>query len=151
MRVLLTYATKYGSTAEVAQRIGEILASKGMEVKVADIKERPEVEGFDAAIVGAPVMMGSLLHRAPRFVKKHLKVLQDIPFACFALGGTLAEDTEENRVIMLDKLKKITEVVTPIDIGLFGGKYKDEDYRDWQKITAWAEGLAKKFKSKEKR
>lgn len=147
MKVLIAYTTKKGSTREVAERIGEVLESKGMEVKVADIKEKPEVEGYDAAIVGAPIMMGSLLHRAPRFVKKHLNYLADKPFACFALGGTLAEDTEENRAIMLEKLKKITDKIVPVDIGLFGGRYdENRDYRDWQKITAWAEGLAAKLK-----
>lgn len=147
MKVLIAYTTKKGSTREVAEKIGEVLQSKGMEVKVADIKDKPEVEGFDAAVVGAPIMMGSLLHRAPRFVKKHLKILKDIPLACFALGGTLAEDTEENRAIMLEKLTRITDKITPVDIGLFGGKYDVErDYRDWNKITSWAERLAAKFK-----
>jgi menaquinone-dependent protoporphyrinogen oxidase len=147
MKVLIAYATKKGSTREVAEKIGEVLQSKGIEVRVADIKDKPEVEGFDAAVVGAPIMMGSILHRAPRFVKKHLKILNDIPFACFTLGGTLAEDTEENRAIMLKKLAKITDKIKPVDIGLFGGRYDEErDYRDWNKITSWAERLAAKFK-----
>jgi menaquinone-dependent protoporphyrinogen oxidase len=147
VKVLIAYTTKKGSTREVAERIGEVLQAKGIEVKVADIKDKPKVEGYDAAIVGAPIMMGSLLHRAPKFVKKHLAYLQDKPFACFALGGTLAEDTEENRAIMLKKLAKITDKIKPVDIGLFGGRYDDErDYRDWDKIKAWAEGLAGKLK-----
>lgn len=147
MKVLIAYTTKKGSTREVAQKIGEVLKSKGMNVSVADIKDKPNVEGFDATIVGAPIMMGNLLHRAPDFVKKHLKVFKDKPFACFALGGTLKEDTEENRAIMLKKLAKVTDKITPFDIGLFGGKYSDDkDWRDWNKITAWAEELSKKLK-----
>ncbi|MBN2379942.1 hypothetical protein JXM67_09105 [candidate division WOR-3 bacterium] len=147
MKVLIAHTTKKGSTREVAEKIGEVLKSKGMEVTVADIKDKPKPDGFDAVVVGAPVMMGSLLHRAPDFVKKHLKILKEITFACFALGGTLKEDTEENRTIMLEKLTKITDKITPVDIGLFGGRYeKKGDYRDWNKIQAWAEGLAKKFK-----
>ena len=147
MKVLIAYTTKKGSTREVAEKIGEVLESKKMEVLVRDIKEKPSPEGFDAAVVGAPIMMGSLLHRAPTFVARHLKILKEKPFACFALGGTLKEDTEENRAIMLKKLTKITDKITPVDIGLFGGKYeKKDDYRDWQKITAWAEGLVKKLK-----
>jgi menaquinone-dependent protoporphyrinogen oxidase len=97
MKVLIAYTTKKGSTREVAEKIGRVLESRGMEVKVADIKDKPKPEGFDAAVVGAPVMMGNILHRAPRFVKKHLDYLKDRPFACFALGGTLAEDNGQDQ------------------------------------------------------
>ncbi len=147
MKVLIAYTTKKGSTREVAERIGDVLKSRGMDAIVADIKDKPGVDGLDATIVGAPVMMGSLLHRAPDFVNKHLKSLKDKPFACFALGGTMKEDTEENRAIMLNKLSKITDKIKPVDIGLFGGRYeKKGDYRDWDAIAAWAEGLAAKLK-----
>lgn len=147
MKVLIAYTTKKGSTREVAERIGDVLKSRGIDAIIADIKDKPEVDGFDATIVGAPIMMGSLLHRAPDFVNKHLKILKEKPFACFALGGTMKEDTEENRAIMLKKLSKITDKIKPLDIGLFGGKYeKKGDYRDWNAITAWAEAFAKKLK-----
>jgi hypothetical protein len=36
--------------------------------------------------------------------------------------------------------------VAPVDVGLFAGKYENEDYRDWDAITAWAEGLVEKLK-----
>jgi menaquinone-dependent protoporphyrinogen oxidase len=146
MKILVAYVTKRGSTREVAQKIGEVLTSKGMEVKVSNIKDKPDPEGFDAAVVGAPVMMGSLLHRAPRFVKKHLKILGQIPVAWFSLGVTMKEDTEANRATMMKSLNPVISKITPVAIGLFGGKYKDEDYRDWKKIEAWAERLVEKLK-----
>lgn len=146
MKVLIAYTTRKGSTKEVAERIGEILKSKGIEVDVSDIKDKPNPADYDATIVGAPIMIGKILHRTPRFVKKYLKVLKEKPFACFALGGMLQEDTSENREKMTGKLSPITDCISPVDIGLFGGKYdEDRDYRDWDKITAWAEGLVKKF------
>ncbi len=146
MKVLIAYTTKRGSTAEVAQKIGDVLKSKGMEVTVADIKEKPSPEGFDAAVIGAPVMIGSLLHRGPGFVRKHHKLLSQMPVAWFSLGGTMNEDTKDNRATMMKCLKPVISKITPVDIGLFGGKYKNDDHRDWQKIQAWADGLAKKLK-----
>jgi menaquinone-dependent protoporphyrinogen oxidase len=147
VKVLIAHTTKKGSTREVAEKIGEVLKSKGHEIAVIDLKDKPDPASYDAVVVGAPIMIGKILHRAPKFVKKYSGILTQKPFACFVLGGMLAEDTEENREKMREKLVKITDLVEPLDIGLFGGKYdEDRDWRDWDKISAWAEGLADKLK-----
>ncbi|MBD3284909.1 hypothetical protein GF359_00940 [candidate division WOR-3 bacterium] len=146
MKVLIAYTTKKGSTREVAEKIGKVLESEGIEVQLSDLKDKPEPDGYDATIIGAPVIMGNILHRAPRFVKKHLKTLEQKPFACFALGGMLAEDTSDNREKMLVILSKITGLIKPAAIGLFGGKYDDDrDYRNWDKISSWADELVEKI------
>ena len=147
MKVLIAYTTKKGSTREVAQKVGEVLKSGGHQLTIVDLKDKPDPSGYDAVIVGAPIIIGRILHRAPKFVKKHSRILNQKPFACFVLGGTLAEDTPENREKMLAKLDKITDTVTPCEIGLFGGKYdENRDWRNWDKIIAWAEGLIKQFR-----
>lgn len=157
MKILVAYATAYGSTREIAEKIGEVLKSKGMQVTVSDIKEKPGPEGFDAAVIGAPVMKFRFLPAAVKFVKANKEDLKKIPVAYFSLGFRMMEDTPEHRDWMIQKLKVVTRHVAPVDIGLFGGKYvkpdkgfafpfPEGDWRDWEKIQAWAVGLTDKLK-----
>lgn len=157
MRILVTYATKYGSTREVAEKIGDVLISKGMDVDVASVTDVSNVSSYDAAVIGAPVMKFRFLPAAKRFVKRNKQALARIPVAFFSLGFRMMEDSPENRDWMMRKLKAVTKHVAPVDVGLFGGRYKkpkkgfsfpfpEGDWRDWDKITAWAEELADKLK-----
>ena len=68
-KILVAYATNAGSTAEIAQAVGEELSKDGAQVDVRLIDEVTAVEGYDAVVVGAPMIMG--WHRtAVKFVKK---------------------------------------------------------------------------------
>ncbi|TET22690.1 MAG: hypothetical protein E3J71_05375 [Candidatus Stahlbacteria bacterium] len=146
MKVLIAYTTRRGSTREVAEKIGEILKSKGMEVNVSNVAEVSDISSYNAAVIGAPVMRFRFLPPAKKFVKSNKEALSKIPVAYFSLGITMKEDTPKRRERMMKKLKVVTRQVEPVDVGLFGGKYQGRDYRDWDKITAWAEGLAEKIK-----
>jgi len=159
MKVLVAYATAYGSTREIAEKVGEVLKTKGMKVDVSDVKDVSDVSSYEAAVIGAPVMKFNFLPAAKKFVKSNKEALAKIPVAYFSLGFKMMEDTQERREWMMNKLKVVTKVVEPVDVGLFGGKYKkpekgfafpfpEGDWRDWAKITAWAEGLADKLKGK---
>ncbi|MBA7710139.1 hypothetical protein ES703_119071 [subsurface metagenome] len=54
MKVLVTYASKYGSTAEVAEKVAEILRSKGLEVDLSRAKAVADISSYDAVILGSP-------------------------------------------------------------------------------------------------
>jgi menaquinone-dependent protoporphyrinogen oxidase len=147
MKVLVAYATEYGSTREVARKVAEVLKSKGMEVDVSDVSDVSDVTSYSAAVVGAPVMRFSFLPPAKKFVKSNKEALSKIPVAYFSLGMTMKEDTPQRRKRMMRKLKAVTKHVAAVDVGLFGGRYHGDDYRDWEKIASWAEGLAEKLLS----
>jgi len=158
MKVLIAYATKYGSTAGVAEKIGEVMKSKGVEAVVADISDKPDPSGYDAVVVGGAVYIMMLNGKTKRFVAKHKKILSKVSVAYFVVCGLLKEDTTENREKTEKTLKSMKKKVAPVDVGLFGGAFDpakgpkmmaDEpayDYRDWDAITAWAEGLVEKLK-----
>jgi menaquinone-dependent protoporphyrinogen oxidase len=148
MKVLVAYATEYGSTREVAQKVGEVLESKGMDVDVSDVSDVRDVSSYDAAVVGAPVIGFRFLPPAKDFVVANKDALSQIPVAFFTLGMFMKKDTPRRRKWFIRRLKVVTKHVEPRDIGLFGGKTEKEDYRDWDKITAWAEGLFDKLKNK---
>lgn len=159
-RVLVAYASRYGSTEEVAERVAEVLKKQGLGVDLVRAKEVKDISGYDAVVIGSPVIAFRWLGGARRFLKKHTDALGKIPVACFALGLTLMEDTEKNRSEMLKRFKPIIEKVKPVDIGLFGGRWDKKragffmrlfplpegDWRKWDKIEAWAEGLPDKLK-----
>lgn len=146
MKILVAYATMYGSTGEVAEKIAKVLESRGMKVDVFDVSRISDVSFYDAAVVGAPVIGFKFLQSASDFVISNKAFLSRIPVAFFTLGMFMKKDTPRRRKWFANRLKVVTKHVEPRDIGFFGGKNDKEDCRDWEKISAWAEGLAEKFK-----
>jgi menaquinone-dependent protoporphyrinogen oxidase len=160
MKVLIAYATKYGSTGEVAEKIGKVMESRGAKVKVANITEKPDPRGYDAVVVGGAVYIGMLNGKTKGFVAKHKKFLKGIPVAYFVVSGTMKDDTPENREKIGKKLDSMVRNVPPVGVALFGGAFDPakgpkmmasepaSDYRDWNAISVWAEDLINKFKEK---
>jgi menaquinone-dependent protoporphyrinogen oxidase len=92
-KILVTYATMSGSTAEVAQVVGEEIAGEGIEVEVLPLEKVADVSAYQAVVIGAPMIMG--WHRsATKFLKKHRKALEHTPLAIFATAMSLTS-TEE--------------------------------------------------------
>ena len=94
-RVLVTYATHTGSTAEVASAIGEEMASVA-QVEVRPMTEVKSIEGFDAVVIGGPMILG--WHRQARsFLRRNRRLLGQLPFAVFVTAMSLT-DTGEGKV-----------------------------------------------------
>jgi menaquinone-dependent protoporphyrinogen oxidase len=82
-----------GSTAEVAQAVGEEIANCGFQVDVLPLSEIKDLEAYDGVVVGGPMIMG--WHRAAlSFLKKHRGALQRIPLAVFVLAMSLTQTGE---------------------------------------------------------
>ena len=94
-RILVAYATMAGSTAEVAQAVGEEIAKGGLQVDVLPISEVKGLEPYNGVVVGGPMIMG--LHReALRFLKKHRDAFQRIPLAIFVMAMSLTQTGESS-------------------------------------------------------
>ncbi len=92
-KVLVAYATMAGSTVEVAQTVGEELGRSGVHVDVLQIDEVKDVAGYDAVVVGAPMILG--WHRAAlRFLRRHRKPLRRIRLAAFVTAISLTQTGE---------------------------------------------------------
>lgn len=92
-KILVTYATMAGSTAEVAQAIGEEIAKSGHQVYVLSVDEVKHLESYDGVVVGGPMIMG--WHRsALGFLKKNRSTFQRIPLAIFVLAMSLTQTGE---------------------------------------------------------
>ena len=95
LRVLLVYATRHGSTREVADAVAGELRAAGHEVDQRPAAEAPGPTGYDAVVVGGPMIMG--WHReAVRFVAKHRNELAELPLAFFITAASLTDCGESD-------------------------------------------------------
>src|SRR5512143_3621112 len=92
-KILVAYATNSGSTTEVARVIGEELRKTGIQVDVLSVAEISQLSGYDAMVVGAPMILG--WHRqALRFLRKNRGALKHLPLAVFVTCMSLTKTGE---------------------------------------------------------
>lgn len=162
-RILVAYATRAGSTQEVAETIASRLAAKGYDVEAINVQHIKDTSSYDLIIVGTAARMGKVYSEAVNFVKKHAKKFGKAKVAYFYSGQALNVDTPERRQEALKALQAMTSLHKPDAIGLFGGKVDPAkltgfwkfalswvkegemapgDHRDWDAIQNWADELA---------
>ena len=76
--VLVAYANRYGSTLEVAEKVGEVLHDSGLKVEGRPARNVSSLEPYRAVVLGAPVFIGSLQKNIKRFLSKHQKPWREI-------------------------------------------------------------------------
>lgn len=158
-RVLVAYATRAGSTVEVAVTIGQALAVRGYRVDVRPLKDDPALDGYDAVVLGSAIRMGSWVRESVDYVKEHAAVLSALPTAFFSVHLNNLGDDEASRATRLTYLDAVRPLVKPAYEGAFAGAMdksklsfldrtmansmdaKDEDLRDWDAMRAWSDKL----------
>jgi len=159
-RILIAYASKAGSTAEVAVRIGETLTAKNLAVDVKPAAEVSDLTPYGTVVVGSAIRTGQFLPEAMNFIKDNQAALQQKNFSTFLVCLTLKDDTEETRREVSAYLDPVRTLVQPASEGLFAGvldpkkltllerlmmkamKSTEGDFRNWEQISTWAQGLA---------
>jgi len=165
-KVLVAYASLYGSTQEIAEVISETLRSKGLAVDLQPIRNVRILEGYSAVVLGAPIYMFHWHKDARHFLSQHRKILADnFPIAIFA-GGPFDKGDEnawhEVRAKFDLEMAKFPWL-TPVSVEIVGGKFDPaklrfpynlipvlkkmpaSDLRDWGAIRAWASSLTAQF------
>ena len=152
--VLIVYASKHGSTQQVARRIGEKLRGLGLTTAVERADEVDDLTGFRAVLLGGSIYMGRWHQDARAFLRRHRSALEHVAFAVFALGP--GKDTPEdfaNSRKQLDHWLEKTPELEPRVVAIFGGVIDPErlrfplshlpktDLRDWNEIRRWAATL----------
>jgi menaquinone-dependent protoporphyrinogen oxidase len=162
--VLVAYATRQGSTQEVAEAVAATLRERGLEVDFSPMREVRALDQYQAVVLGAPLYMFHWHKDAHHFLARHQEALMQRPVAIFALGPLHAEEKEFQEVRkQLDKELAKYPWLTPQAIAIFGGKFDPQkltfpynmlpamknmpasDVRDWTAIRAWASDLAALF------
>lgn len=154
-RILVAYATKHGSTHEVAEAVAATLAGEGIDVDLRLAAEVRRVEEYAAVVLGGALYMGRWHGDARRFLARNREELARVPVAFFAMGPHTMEPERvaESRGQLDRALAKAPEV-EPVGVAIFGGvvdptklrfplnRMPASDARDWDAIRAWARGLA---------
>lgn len=171
-KILVAYASMYGTTAEVAKVIAETLQKESINiiVEAKPIKEIKNLEEYTAVIVGAPIRFDRWMSDAQMFVKNNKEILRTIPVAFFFTCMTLSQKSEKSErgaKIYSDALYVLDPEIKPISVQGFAGavdyskisfflRYilkialfikgaKPGDYRNWEEIKNWAKSLASKM------
>src|SRR5512139_793456 len=84
--ILLAYATRYGSTQEVAESITAALRQAGYEVDIQPMQEVKTLENYDVVVLGAAIYNARWHPNAHQFLSQHQEALKQRPVAIFALG-----------------------------------------------------------------
>ena len=158
MKVLVTYASKYGSTAEIADVIGEELHKRRYEVDVKSVDDVDSLGGYDAFVIGSALYAGGWMQSAARFLRSNQDLLAGHPVWLFSSGPTGQGDPNEimDGWTFPEDLEAVLEVIQPKDVILFHGKIDPDrlsatermiiksvkatvgDYRDWLVVRGWA-------------
>lgn len=143
-RVLVAYASKRGSTREVADAVAATLREHGCEVDLEPAAKVKDAEAYDGVVLGGALYRGGWHRGARRFLRRHRRRLARVPTAVLALGPRRdgAEAFERSRRQLERALAKVPDV-EPVATAVFGGVDRERgiDFRDWDAIRTWAESF----------
>lgn len=153
LKILVAYASRMGSTAEIAERIGRQLSEAGHEVQVTPCAEAPDAGGYDAVILGSALYLGRWDASARGYLRSQETALAGRPTWLFQSGpcgdGFDLEQAAAPRSVRrrsermgleppvtfggrLDR----TRTKTPLSRWMATGTYAG-DFRDWDQVHAW--------------
>lgn len=157
MKILVAVASKHGAAREIGQVITDELREHDLDATLVDAGEVKSLEGVDAVVLGSAVYMSQWLESARNFVSTFNEELRELPLWAFSCGlaGVPVGAVQDPRRLGQALLK-----VSPIDHQTFKGRLElanlslrersiarlasapEGDYREWDKIRAWARGIA---------
>jgi menaquinone-dependent protoporphyrinogen oxidase len=77
--VLVAYASKYGTTAEIAEKIGQVLKQEGLQTDILPVKNVKNLSEYKAVVIGSAIYIGQWRKDAANFLKTNEKLLTERP------------------------------------------------------------------------
>lgn len=158
MRILVSAASRYGATAEIAGALGEGLRRRGHEVAVVPPDQVGSLTGYDAVVLGSGLYSGHWLDPAVRLAERSAGSIGSRPVYLFSsgpVGGPKSRLAEKMAVdpAELPQLRQRTHArthrifpgrldrhslprVQRLSLALFRGL--EGDFRDWDAVDEWA-------------
>ena len=157
MTVLVTAASKYGATGEIAQAIGEVFRERGWDAMVVPPEQVQGIDGFDAVVLGSAVYAGHWLKPARELVDRSRDALALRPVWLFSSGPIGDPPKPEEDPV---DVAEIMEATKARGHRVFAGKLvkkqlsfpdraiaaalrvPEGDFRDWEEVRTWAGEIA---------
>jgi menaquinone-dependent protoporphyrinogen oxidase len=154
--VLLAYATRFGSTQDVAESVAASLREAGLEVDLQLMRQVESLDQYEAVVLGAAIYNTKWHADAHQFLSQHQAALSQRPVVIFTLGPLSTSDAAmRNSRRQLDKELAKYRWLKPVAVEVFAGKYDPRspglgfferrvpasDHRNWDAIRAWANTL----------
>ncbi len=165
-RVLVTYATRFGSTREIASSIAHELISAGLDADTVEITGDLATEKYDAFVIGSPIYGGKWLTSAGMFAAVMSERLNGKPVALFSIGTLGVKSPEAGQAehqAFVDSLREVAPKLNVVGDAIFTGYFAranlpwylrmidrfaptpEGDHRDWPTIQKWAKSLVSEF------
>jgi menaquinone-dependent protoporphyrinogen oxidase len=156
MQVLVAYATKHGSTGEIAAAIGATLRDAGLDADVRSARDVQTLAAYGAVVLGSALYSAHWQRDANRFVKRHLPELQRRPVWLFS-SGPLDHSAEFDDIPLTEQVAPDLAPIGARGHRTFGGRllegtpgvdasmlatHRIGDFRHWAHIEAWARAIA---------
>ena len=167
--VLIAYATRSGSTLEVAEAIGAALEDAGAAATVLPVAQVSTLSDYTSVILGGPLYIGRFPKEFRNFIRSQREGLERCQPWCFVLGPTRNE-TKDFDAARTQALKQLSRYpwLHPVELKVFGGRWSmasvpfpfslvrripgnplgkipAQDIRDWGAIREWAQGIARQL------
>jgi len=85
-KVLVTYASKHGATAEIAEKIGGILKEAGIDIEIMPVKQAKDPSAYGAVVLGSAAYIGQWRKDAVKYLKVNAASLGQRPVWLFYSG-----------------------------------------------------------------
>ncbi len=153
--VLVAYATKLGSNAEIAEAIAATLREAGHHAAAHPVRDVKGLAGWNVVILGSAIYAAHWQRDANRFVTRFRDELRTRPLWLFS-SGPLDERLARADLPLTPKAAELTAGLGVRGHRTFGGRLLADapidpqvlathpvgDFRDWEIIRAWARSIA---------
>ncbi|QLY28545.1 flavodoxin domain-containing protein [Nocardia huaxiensis] len=169
-RTLVAYASRYGSTREIAEQVAAVLRAAGLDTDCRPMNDIRTVDEYRAFVLGAPFYYGRWPRPARRFLSRFGHVLAHRDVAVFATGQVDPQQPVEEIREQLDAMLAHYDWLRPFLLGMFGGRWDPAglswpmrmlrklpasplrvlpatDLRNWEDIKTWADRVAADLKA----
>lgn len=163
MAVLVAYASAFGSTREIAERIAARMGRAMVDVECRQVDDIEAASGYKGVILGSAIHNQEWLPAAMSFVRRAAPQVGDTPVWAFSVGmadGLPKLLRHRAKALQEQRLAEALQSEMPLrDHELFSGVYqasqmppllrglfrltggKFGDLRDWEAVDAWADQI----------